>query len=453
MKVSQWKLSSIGKHIFYIFAAAMTKNSIVALSLVVGLLGALTSCDDSFDAMSGSYSSELSTSERSEAEETRRVLILYMPAYNNLSDEIRGNLEDLEEGYLPGTSRSDDVVLAFSKFPAKDGDYNTASNATLVRFYDDGDGPVRDTLVVYDDSVNLSDAGVMYDVLSYICEEFPAAGYGLLFSSHSTGWVPGDYYSYPSKYSSLSLNSIETGEDDPYADLVKSFGADYNGSSSNASFIELEELAAALPMHFDYIIFDACLDGGVEIAYELKDACDYMVGCPTEVLSQGFIYKTIVEHLFGGEEPDLQAVCEDYYDYYAAQSGTLQSATVSLVDCAYMDELASVCAGLFSVYGEALRSGSYDEDDIQAYFRTSSKHWYYDLRDMLSVVGATEDELAQLDDVLDRVVIYKAATEYFIGLEIENYSGLSMYLPCDGSTYLDTYYQSLAWNAATGLVE
>lgn len=418
--------------------------------MVSALLLALYACDDDFWVEGGTSGAD--TGQRSVGKETRRVLILYMPAYNNLSDEIRGNLEDLEEGTLPGNSRADDVVLVFSKFPANDGDYSTASSATLVRFYDDGNSPVRDTLVIYDESVNLSDASVMYEVLSYIYEEFPAAGYGLLFSSHSTGWVPSDYYSYPSRYG-VSAHTSYLGEEDPYADIVKGFGADYAGSSSNATFIELDELAAAIPMHLDYIIFDACLDGAVEIAYELKDVCDYIVGCPTEVLSQGFIYSTLIQHLFGGDEPDLQAVCEDYYSYYSALSGSMQSATVSLIDCSYMDALADVCAELFSLYGDALREGNYDENDIQAYFRTSSKHWYYDLRDAIKVVGATDAELTELDAVLEKAVIYKAATEYFIGLEIVNYSGLSMYLPCDGSSYLDTYYQSLSWNAATGLAQ
>lgn len=419
--------------------------------LVSALLFAFSSCDDDYD--SGSLDdSSLGTDGRNPSEASRRVLVIYMPAYNNLSSDIRGNLYDLEDGYLPSDGKADDIVLVASKFTSSSSDYDTATNATLVRYYDSDSGPVRDTLVVYDDSVNLSSAGTLYDILSYVEDEYPAAGYGLLFSSHSTGWVPGAYYASPSKFESSAHTMAFEEEKDPYAHMVKGFGADYHGSSSNANFIELDELAAAIPMHLDYIIFDACLDGGVEIAYELRNVCDRIVGCPTEVLSQGFIYSTILSHLLEGDEPDLQAVCEDYYDFYEAQSGSMQSATVSLIDCSYMDALADVCAELFASYGDVLREGTYDENDIQAYFRTASKHWYYDLRDMIAVAGASSSELAELDAVLANAVTYKAATEYFLGLKIVNYSGLSVYLPCDGSTYLDTYYQSLAWNDATGLV-
>ena len=48
----------------------------------------------------------------------------------------------------------------------------------------------------------------------------------------------------------------------------------------------------------------------------------------------------------------------------------------------------------------------------------------------------------------------KAATPSILGLfDINVFSGLSMYLPCDGSANLDNFYKTLAWNAATGLVE
>jgi hypothetical protein len=38
------------------------------------------------------------------------------------------------------------------------------------------------------------------------------------------------------------------------------------------------------------------------------------------------------------------------------------------------------------------------------------------------------------------------------GFVFNTYCGLSMYLPCNGSDYLDEYYKTLAWNKATSLV-
>jgi hypothetical protein len=59
-----------------------------------------------------------------------------------------------------------------------------------------------------------------------------------------------------------------------------------------------------------------------------------------------------------------------------------------------------------------------------------------------------------VQDALDECIQYKAATpEFMEEFPITSYSGLSMYLPSDGSTELDRYYQTLKWNKATSLVK
>ena len=103
-----------------------------------------------------------------------------------------------------------------------------------------------------------------------------------------------------------------------------------------------------------------------------------------------------------------------------------------------------------------------DGTGIQEYFRFGDPvwqgghlfydHWFYDLRDIAANAGASDTELDLLDTALDDCIIYKAATEKFIGVSIDRYSGLSMYLPGNGSRYLDSFYRNLAWDAATGLV-
>ena len=75
--------------------------------------------------------------------------------------------------------------------------------------------------------------------------------------------------------------------------------------------------------------------------------------------------------------------------------------------------------------------------------------------------GISDTEKNNLKNAVDACILYKAATPTFLlyktgggsGFKIETYSGFSMYLPCNGSDYLDNYYKSLAWNKATGLVQ
>jgi hypothetical protein len=62
--------------------------------------------------------------------------------------------------------------------------------------------------------------------------------------------------------------------------------------------MELADFANAIPYKLDFIIFDACFMGSVEVCYELKDKAEYIVASPTEILSPGFVYSSMMQHLF-----------------------------------------------------------------------------------------------------------------------------------------------------------
>jgi hypothetical protein len=216
--------------------------------------------------------------------------------------------------------------------------------------------------------------------------------------------------------------------------------------------MEIADFAEAIPMKLDYLLFDACLMGGIEVAYELKDKCNMIAFSQAEVLAQGFNYKTITEHLLNNNEvayPDR--VCQDYIDYYTAQSGAYKSATVSLIDCSKLEPIAEICSELFSKYREGL--GKISPSKVQRFY-TGNHHWFYDLKSIISQAGATEEELEQLQNALDECVLFKGHTPEFLSeFKITVFSGFSMYLPCNGGVELDKYYRTLKWNKATGLVE
>ena len=177
-----------------------------------------------------------------------------------------------------------------------------------------------------------------------------------------------------------------------------------------------------------------------------------MVFSQTEVLADGLCdYKTLTSRLLNKNIPALVELCEDSREHYASQQDEVRkSLTISLVDCSRMDALASACRTMFQKYRSGLLTVW--PDDVQGYFRYR-KHWFYDLRDILVKANASEEDLAVLDSALDDCVLYKASSSYFISLEIKTSCGLSMYLPADGSTELNSYYRTLSWNKATGLVQ
>ena len=116
-----------------------------------------------------------------------------------------------------------------------------------------------------------------------------------------------------------------------------------------------------------------------------------------------------------------------------------------------MSSLAQTCSKLFAEYRETL--SQLKESQVQRYYR-GDYHWFFDLYDIIAKAGATDDELSELQEALDRCITYKSATPGFMGsFSIDTYSGLSMYLPSQGSVELDKYYRTLQWNKDTALVE
>ena len=401
----------------------------------------------------------------------RKTLILYSCGYNNLTENLRSNMDSICTAapyeYQSGCYK----LLIYSHLARTSSDYNTPVAPVLIDVYKDKwDRLVMDTLVVYPATESSASAATLHKVLSYIKGNFPSKEYGLVFSSHGTGWLPLGYYAAHEEYDDIWWNSAPAPCSAPHPaerprfassyfnpidgdlahPLVKSVGAAYKGTSSkliSSDEMEIVDFAAALPMKMKYIVMDACLMGGVEFACELMDKTDYFAASQTEVLSHGFTYETMPSRLLYSSSADVQGVCEDFYHYYEKIKS---SATVSLVDCKALPHLMAVCRELCEKYRSQL--SSVDHKKVQEYFR-SNKHWFYDLEDIFVKAGISQADHALLSAALDECVIYKAATPSFLGVKINCHSGFSMYLPCRGSEELDEFYRNFLWNKEVALVK
>ncbi len=393
--------------------------------------------------------------DRLPSEESRKVLILYMAAHNNLSDYIRNNLDTLEHYYLPPKNRNADVVLVCSKFAGTNERYGEKNAPVIFQLSKNAAGqPVRDTLFIFPEGTPAVSSVTFRTALEFAHEHFPAASYGLLFSSHATGWLPVGYYNNtPTEGLSLSAPLQYRPEKPDDFPLLKSFGQENirkNGRLTSYE-MDLRKFAEAIPMHLDYIIADACLCGGVEIASELQGKTDYLLASQTEILADGIQYNTLLEHLFLKKEPDLKGICRDYCNFYAQKPSEMErSATISLIRCDKLERLQTICAELFEKYRGPI--AALDAYAIQGFF-TLNKHWFYDLKDILVHAGITAEETARLDVAISECVEYEAHTEQFLQrFPIRVNCGLSMYLPCQGNPVLNDYYRSLIWNRQTSLV-
>ena len=417
----------------------MVKRLIWTL-LAVLLVATACSKDAGFEmGISGADSASRSSSERGYSMPSRRVMVMISAGYNSLSGYLSEDLKDLESGYIPeGTYFNADVLLVLARLPKSAGDYASPSAPVLYRLWANRSGEVqRDTIQVWGGDTQLCTRETIHEALSTTQKKYPAQSYGVVFSSHGSGWLPPGYYTDPSKFepSSGSLWSL------------RSIGQDK--TPSGGTEMDLNDFADAIPMHLDYCLIDACLSGCVEVAHALKGKADIVGFSPTEVLADGFDYKNITTHLFA-KPLDPVEVCREYFAYYNAQSGSSRSATITAVDTRKMDALEAVCKELFEAYRPILKTMS--GGNVQGYFRYD-RHYFYDLRDILVQAGISEQEKTRLDATLSQFIVYQAATDYFLSIPLTRVCGLSMYLPSMGSTYLNNYYKEhVSWNQATELV-
>lgn len=375
-----------------------------------------------------------------------QVLILCGLGYNNLSGDIRQNLADLSSDVLPGLS-GDKAVLAFMHNTA--GGYAAPNPPVLIRLFRGRDGkPVLDTLKTYETMTLSASKASLRTVLDDIRSAFPAYRYGMVYSSHGTGWLPAGYTSSSEQGSVRSL-AAEPAQQWPE---TKALGNQYVGSSTNVQWVELQELAEAIPMKLDYLAIDCCLSGSVEVAYELKDVCDRLVVSPAEVLMSGMIYSTLSWNMLSGSEPDLLTFCREFYEFYDSQSGANRSGTIALVDCSRLEALADAFAAVLDAHRDALSVSLCNT--VQRYYYSSSKlRFFYDLRDFAEQLGADAAELARLDAALADCVPYHAETPSFFDLPLERCCGLSVYIPDPERVRLNNFYRTLSWNRRVGLVE
>lgn len=354
---------------------------------------------------------------------TRTVLFYLACDGNNLQWYAENDLANLVRGYLPFRTNKDEAMLVF--LDSGDG------QPSLHRYYGSKQGTVFEELVkYYDTSFNSADPDNLRRVLDDVEYYYPSEHRGLILWSHGTGWLPPGYYSNPREAKSA---------------VSKSFALEAG------SEIDIRDLADALTRHYEFILFDSCLMSTVEVAYQLRNKTDYIIASCAEVLVDGFPYGSICEDFFNDHTAKgpsaLKDICQNYYDYYNAQTGVSRTATVSLIDCSQLETLATVCNRIFHAHKADM--ANVNPSLVQHYY-TNNKHWFYDLTDYIRQF-ATESEMSELKAAMDRCVIFKQATEWILGVvQVRTHSGFSTYIPISNATYLNEYYKTLDWTKDTG---
>lgn len=184
------------------------------------------------------------------------------------------------------------------------------------------------------DDCNSGDILTLGKFLKFANERFSAEKKILTIGSHGSG-----------------IFGTKKGDENPFETSLsyRSICPDNDSSSSKNMMWILE---SQLPYAFDYAGFkdsekldllhlDLCLEGGIEVAYELKKNVKYFLASPEQIPAEGFPYSKM-ESLFarGTSIEDFGISCVEIYanqNYYS--SGWYNTLTFASLDESYMDEL------------------------------------------------------------------------------------------------------------------
>ena len=268
------------------------------------------------------------------------------------------------------------------------------------------------------------DPVIIAQVFKDMQKAVPSETYGLIFGSHATGW----------------MEANQT--------VGRAFGDD------NAYSINVPELAAVLQEGFgngilDFVLFDACMMGTAEVAYELRDVTHYCIASVMETPAGGFPYQRLFAYL---TEDDIrfQELCAAFTGYYSSMTGGW--GTCAVVDCTQMNDLATAVRNELLAFADSIPTLSFD--DVQQYGAGSYHDFSYDVGDFFRVLnGGTIP--TDFQEVLNRAVVAKDCVNggfKEVRPDSDRFCGIGMYIPYYTShDRWDAYYESsITWYDAVG---
>lgn len=347
-----------------------------------------------------------------------RTVIVYMIADNNLDAFSITDINEMEKGW------------------------NNATDGNLIVYVDRAEGAVPSHPIVYkienDTSETIvskiikvypeqdsTDPYVMNEVLLNIINEYPAQSYGLILWSHGSAWFP--------KGTELNVSKSEIRK--RILPLTKSFGKDGDNE------MDIIDLKKSLPLKFQFLIFDACYMGSIEVLYELKDKAEYIISSPTEVLSSGFPYTSIVPLLFK-QVINYENVADTYYQSYNKLDGIMKTASISVIKTSDLYGLAQSVNQIMSDSSNLL---SVNLDSIQQFTIYNNRN-IFDLKDFVYSVCNDSTLLNNFNKSLNNTIIFKASTpSIFDELRITSFSGLSVFIPNFNKNNYYEFYKKYQW--------
>ncbi|HNV69461.1 MAG TPA: clostripain-related cysteine peptidase [Candidatus Ozemobacteraceae bacterium] len=266
-----------------------------------------------------------------------------------------------------------------------------------------------------------------------------------------TQWVKDMTVKYPAKHYALIIWNHGSGWKNNQNQIIK--GISYDDSTGNHITTEqlglaMAEIKAHLGRNLDILSNDACLMQMMEVAYAVKDSCDFFVASEETEPGDGYPYDGILATLKPGMtaaefvKPWVAAYSASYNGGTQGNSASTQSA----IDLSKLNEVKDAIDG----FAKAVIAGKYGTQFKDAL--TKVQKFYYrtniDLMHLVQILKPViKDEgfqtaATKLETALGNAIAANGTT----GATMRNAKGLAIYFPATSYSF-DAAYAKLAFAA------
>lgn len=345
---------------------------------------------------------------------TKNTVFVFMPytGYSSIYSFLNKNLDDMEQAIVKEKGLGNSQILVFISESIK--------TSHLVKIGYSKGKCRRDTLNTYTSYDYTTPDGIA-SLLTSVKQWAPADNYSMIIGCHGEGWMPKEQTKQRRYFGGTAIP----------IDI-----SDFNEGIKNAG------------MKMNYILFDDCYMSGIEVAYQLREAANYLIASTSEMMGYGMPYHKILKYLLA-DNPDYEAVCSDFTSFYKTFS--MPYGTIAVTDLGYTEEMASFMKSINITH-------TFDLDKIDDVQDLDVAHFdptvYFDLGSYLRVLcGDDAATYTKAANLLKKLVPYKGTTGMIYSnagrksLKLKEYSGLTVSDPSINAKAIETKKQTAWWKA------
>lgn len=378
----------------------------------------------------------------------QQTLLMYFPWSGNdsgstgLLSHFLTNIDDMEEAIRYNAPEGCRVLIYLVERKVETGiggATNTYFEGSLQELKARGGKVERVQLTSYRDP-DMTEAEQIARLLKDVQAYAPAPRYAMTIGCHGMGWIP----------ATATKAVSREGAEREYWEYEGAEQTRWFGGMTAEFQTEIPTLAEAIRragMKMEYILFDDCYMSSVEVAYELKDVTDYLIGSTSEIMAEGFPYTEIGALLLG--DVDYEGICESFYQYYMERS-SYPCGTVAVTACRELEALAEVMKRINAASEELTASELSQVQVLDGYDPCR----FYDLGDYVNFYCKDAALRGEFERQLERAVpaAFRRHTPTFYSMtsgetEINAFSGITTSDPSLSPLVVDVKGSTAWWKA------